>query len=339
MVDLKQVMAGESPSQNLINQAKFAPIITGPGFYKSIALDVLSVLSAGFFGFSYYRYLENMMTVWWLLGARALWGTMSAFQVFLALTSARRTIILILESLAVLAFFYRADPTILFTTAVVVFVFTAWGYLASRNDLMNSVEIQFFRITSNVLGKVVTASLLFMIMAYVPQIGQGSLFVSLQNFRQFFDWSAGFINNLYPSVSLNGSFQAFAQGVAALELKNNPNFQAMSPQAQSSTISQAAAGIETSLMNASSDLTVAPTAPVRDAFYNFILGMLQGWKSQGASWFIIGWGVVLFFALRTLGIVFVWANQFLALILYEILLATGFMKITEATQTKEMIGY
>ena len=57
-----------------------------------------------------------------------------------------------------------------------LFAFLAWGYLASRNDLTNSVEIQFFRVTSNVLGKLVTASLLFMIMIYVPQVNQGSLF-------------------------------------------------------------------------------------------------------------------------------------------------------------------
>jgi len=332
-------MAGGAPTQNLINQSKFAPAIREPGFYKSIVLDVLSVLSAVLFGFSYYRYLTSGLPVLWLLGAIALWGVISVLQVFLSKKMSRRMLILICESVATLGFFYRVDPAILLTTAAVVFAFLAWGYAASRTNLTNSVEIQFFRNTGNVLGKLVTAALLFMIMIYVPQVNQGSVFVSQQSFREFFDWSSGFISNLYPNVSLNGSFQAFAQGVATMELKNNPNFQTMSPQTQSSTISQTASQLETSFGTTSSGVAVAPTAPASDAFYNFIVGMLQGWQSQGSSWFLIGWGAVLFLTLRTLGILFVWINQFIALVFYEILLASGFMKITEATQTKEMIGY
>lgn len=332
-------MAGESPTQNLINQTKYAPIIRAPGFYKSVILDVLSVLAAGLFGFSYYRYLENGTSVGWLLGALALWGIASVLQVFLAKAVVRRIALIGTEAVAVLIFFYRDDLTIVLTTAAVVFAFLSWGYLASRNNLTNGIEIQFFRITGNVLGKLATAALLFMIAIYAPQVNQGSVFVSRQGFRDFFDWSAGLINNIYPNVSLNGSFQTFAQGVATMELKNNPNFQTMSPQTQSSTINQAASQLETSFGATSSGIAVAPTDPASDAFYNFIVGMLQAWKSEGSSWFIIGWGVVLFLALRTLGILFVWANQFIALIFYETLLATGFMRITESTQTKEMIGY
>jgi hypothetical protein len=297
------------------------------------------VLSAAFFGYSYYRYLDNTISVWWLLGALALWGVLSVLQVFLAKTFMRRMFVLFGESLAALIFFYRDDPAILITTVIVIFAFLAWGYMASRTDLTNSVEIQFFRITSNALGKLVTAGLLFMILIYTPQVNQGSVFVSRQNFREFFDWSAGLINNIYPNVALNSSFQTFAQGMATMELKNNPNFQTMTPQAQSSTISQTASQFEDSFGTTSSGVAVAPTDPASDAFYNFIVGMLQAWQSEGSSWFIIGWAVVLFLALRTLGILFVWINQFIALIFYEILLASGFMKITEATQTKEMIGY
>ena len=332
-------MAGESPTQNLINQAKFAPIIRGAGFYKSIILDVLSVISAGLFGFTYYRYLEDGMPVWWLLGALALWGIMSVLQVFLARAVVRRGVLIAVEAIATLMFFYHDDPAILLITAGVVFVFLVWGYAASRRTLTNSIEIQYFRITGNVLGKLTTAALLFMILIYVPQVNQGSVFVSRQGFRDFFDWSAGLVNNIYPNVSLNGSFQTFAQGVATMELKNNPNFQTMSPQAQSSTINQATTQLETSFGNATSGLAVAPTDPASDAFYNFIVGMLQAWKSEGSSWFIIGWAVVLFLALRTLGFLFVWVDQFISLIIYEILLASGFMRITEATQTKEVIGY
>ncbi len=68
-------------------------------------------------------------------------------------------------------------------------------------------------------------------------------------------------------------------------------------------------------------------------------GVLGAWQSQSSGWFDVGWVTVLFIGLRTLGILFVWLAQFISLVFYELLLALGFMKITEETHPREVIGY
>lgn len=332
-------MAGEGSAQNLISQSKIRPLDKPAGFYKSIVLDVLTVATAGLFGFAYYRYLTADLSVWWLLGAVAAWCLMSVFQLFLQRKTMRRLIIMALEVIGLLFFFYRDRASILAVAAAVVYLFLMWGYFASQSILDNGIEIQFFRITAALLGKLVTAALIFMILIYVPQFNQNSVFISRQSFRKFFDWSAGLINDIYPNVSANSTFATFAQSVATTEVQNNPNFQNLSPDEQSSTISQETTQFESNFGMSTSGQPLAPSAPASDAFYNFIVGMLQAWQSSGPTWFLIGWAVVLFLSLRTLGILFVWATQFIALIFYELFLATGFMKIFESTQTRETIGY
>ncbi len=332
------MIAGEGPTQNLINQSKITAIEKPPGFYKSIVLDFFAVLSAGVFGFAYYRYLESNLSLWWLLGALALWSVLSVLELFLTSNLSRRLVILFLEVVALLGFFYRDQLGIILVAAGVVYLFLLWGYLGGRSMLNNGIEIQFFRTTGTMLGKLVTATLLFMILIYVPQFNSNSVFVSRQGFREFFDWGAGLISDIYPNFSANNSFSTFAQSVATTELQNNPSFQSLTPEQQSSTISQETTQLENTF-GAPTSGSATSSAPTSDAFYNFIVGMLQAWQAEGPTWFIVGWAVVLFLALRTLGILFVWVAQFISLIFYEILLATGFMKISESTQTKENIGY
>jgi len=354
-------MAGEARSQNLIDQAKFNSVLSAPGFYKSIIVDIVAVASAGVFGYAFFRYLTTGLSIAWLIAALLLWAVLEVVETFLMKSVSRRLLVLILESVAAMAFFTHAALEIVLVTGVVVFAILAWGYLAGRSDIANSIEIQFFRTTGSVLGKFATAALLFMILVYVPNIGPSTVLISQGSFRKFFDWSTGFVSGFYPNISLNGDFQSFATSLAKMELQNNPNFQAMSSQEQTNTLTAATTQIEHSFgvspsstaatssgatapvgtisTSTPSSAPVPPTAPTSDAFYNFFVGMLQAWQAEGPTWFAIGWGVVLFFALRTLGIVFVWVAQFVSLIFYEILLATGFMKITEVTQTKEIIGY
>ena len=68
-------------------------------------------------------------------------------------------------------------------------------------------------------------------------------------------------------------------------------------------------------------------------------GVLGAWASQSSGWFDVGWVTVLFIGLRTLGILFVWFAQFVCLVFYELLLALGFMKISEEPHSREVIGY
>jgi hypothetical protein len=341
-MDLKSVMAGISPKeqtgQNLINPSKLDTSNRSPGFWRSLCLDIVSILSAGGFGYAYYRYLTQGSSVWILFAMLMFFGVVSVIQVFLAKRNIRRLVVIFLEVVALLGWFWQDNLQIIGITGLVMLVLLAWGYFSGHERLQNSVEIPFFGASGNVLGKFTTAALLFMILIYVPQIGGNALVVSQQSFRTFFDWTSGLVNGFYPELSLNGSFGTFAQSFSKMELQNNPSFQTLNTAQQNAAIQQGATQFSQNFLQ-SSAVPVASSSPASDAFYNVLNGVLNAWQSQSSGWFDVGWATVLFIGLRTVGILFVWLAQFVSLIFYEILLASGFMKVSEENRTRELIGY
>jgi hypothetical protein len=326
--------------QNLINPSKVNTTERGAGFWKSIILDLASVLSAGLFGFSYYRYLTQGSSVWFIFAALIFFAVTSVLQVFLAKKANRRVLVILFEVLALMAFFWQDSWQIIAITSLIMLVMLIWGYFSGYSRFRNSIQIPFFGASGNILGKFTTGVLLFMILSYVPQLNGGgnALVVSQQSFRTFFDWASGLVNNYYPSLSLNGSFGNFSDSFSKMELQNNPNFQSLNTSEQNLEVQQASTQFANNLSQTAST-TLATSTPTSDAFYNVLNGVLSAWKSQSSGWFDIGWATVLFIGLRTLGILFVWIAQFISLIFYEILLASGFMKVSEEAHKREVIEY
>ncbi len=332
-------MAGTpQETQNLIDQSKISTRSRPPGFWRSLVLDIVAVLSAALFGYLYYRYLTQGLSVWILLAAVIFFGVMCVMEVFLAKGIARSFVVIFFETAASLGFFWRDDMRVIGIVALIMLTMLLWGHFASRSRVQNAVEIPFFGASGNMLGKFTTAILLFMILAYVPQISSNALVVSQKSFRSFFDWTSGLVNGYYPGLSLNGTFGNFAESLSKMELANNPSFQSLNTAQQSIAIQQTAAQFtQTFLQNAAQP--VASSSPTSDAFYNVLNGVLNAWQSQSSGWFDVGWVTVLFIGLRTIGILFVWLAQFISLVFYEILLASGFMKVSEETTQREIIGY
>jgi hypothetical protein len=328
-------------SQNLVHQQPSAPAVVRSSrgaTYKALALDVVAVLSAALFGYAYYAYLAHGFSVWLLLAAFTFFGVLAALQAFLATRTARAFLVILLESVAAIAFFWKDDWRILVTTWLVVLVFLLWGYFSGRSLLANSISVPFFGVSAATIGKFTTGLLIFMILIYAPQIGGNPLVVSQKSFRSFFNWTAGVANGFYPNLSLTGSFGNFSESFTKMELQNNPSFKNLSPDQQNAAVAVETKQFEQNfLQNASG--TVATSSPTSDAFYNILQGMMSAWQAQSGGWFVVGWIAVIFIALRSVGIIFVWLVQFIALIFYELLLATGFMKIGEEEHVREVIGY
>jgi len=334
-------MAGQTlkEQQNLINPGNAAPRALPTGFYRSLILDIFSVFTALGFGYAYYRYLSVGASPWFVLATLLALSVTSVLQVLLAKVYSRRFLVVFLEALALIAPFFKDDNwEILLITAVVMLGVLFWGYLSARAYFTNSVEIPFFGLTGNVLGKVTTAAVLMMILVYTPHVTQGNVFTPPRTFETFFTWSSGFLNVFFPNVPLNGTFGSFSAGIAKSELDNNATFQSMSSSSQSEAIDQASTQVA-GLFSNSAGMAPASTTPTSQVIYGYIVNTLSDWQNHFQNGFVIGWALVLFIVLRTLGIVYVWLAQFVTLIFYEILVASGFMHVAEIPQTKEIMEY
>ena len=275
------------------------------------------------------------MSVWFLLAALMFFGVASVIEAFLSKNAARSMLVIILETAAALGFFWKDDPQILGIIALIMIVMLSWGHFSARARLRNGIEIPFLGASGETLGKFTTGLLLFMILAYVPNIGGNALVVSQQSFRTFFDWTSGFINSFYPdsrsmvrSVISRKAFPRWNWRIIQLSKPEHRPEEHRAPAGDHAIYAELFAG--------HAGGAIATSSPASDAFYNVLDGVLGAWQNQSSGWFDVGWVTVLFIGLRTLGILFVWLGQFISLVFYELLLALGFMKVTEETYPREV---
>lgn len=327
------------PDQNLINPSKLPEMGKPAGFWKAVILDLFGVLSALFFGYSYFRYLTTGLSPWYAVAFFLAFASLSVLQVFFVQNPLRRTFVILCETVAlIVCFFFYDDVRTVLIAGGIAFVALLWGYFSSHGDVRNDLEVQFFHSTRNVLGKIVTAVLLIMIIVYIPQAQGDNIFMSRDNFRTLFDWAAGFVANFYPGLPIAGSYGDLSHSIAHSELASSSVFKGLTEPQQNVAIDQAIAELSDAVTKTTG---VAPTQsePVSDVAYDYIISALMGMKDKFQGQFVVIWIIILFLVLRTVGIVAVWIAQFAALILYELLLAVGFMHIEEVTQTKELIGF
>lgn len=327
------------PNQNLINPVTLSDIGRPTGFWRSVVLDLLSVLSALFLGYTYFRYLTTGLSPWYALGIFLAFSAFSVLQVFLAKGIGRRVLMILAEAIAlVVCFVFYNDWQVVLIAGLAAFVVLLWGYFASRLTVRNQMEVQFFKATRNVLGKVTTAVLLVMVIVYVPQAQGDQIFMPRESFKVLFNWATGFLNNFYPGISLTGSFGDFSQNFARAQLQNNVTFGSLTQSQQNVAIEQAMAELSGAVAKTTG---IAPTQSesVSDVAYDYLVSTLVNLRNKFQDQFTLWWIIALFLILRSIGIVFVWIAQIASLVLYEILLAGGFMHIDEATQTKEIVAY
>lgn len=317
--------------------------------WKFITLEALSIIFAAGFGYSFAAYLAGDFSFWFVLGALLLWSAFATLEGFLQKDISRRFLVILLEALALIAFFYTYAWQALALTLILVALCLLWGYLSVRRELRNTIEVRFFTASGKVIGKVVTAAVVFMVVMYAALTNNnGNFFVSPTGFDTFFNWTAGFVNSFYPSLPLGGSFGEFSEAVAKMQLQNEPAYQNLTQTEKDIAITQAADQIAATFSGASSTPAGNVVAPIASttlaettnvAFYNYLAALTAKLQDKFGTAFVGVWGLILFLILRSVGIVVVWLAQFVSLVFYEILLAAGFLRIAEEPATKEVFEY
>lgn len=265
-------------------------------------------------------------------------GVASVFQTLLVPSFWRRAGFVIIETVAIFIPFYAFDRTMLGVSISLVFIFFLLGYLESRREFDHETSIRFFRVTHGVIAKMTTGILLAGVLLGLPTITIKNSLISEPQFNTFFDWTVGVVHGFYPELSLSGTFSDFTQSIAKGQLKNNEAFRALSEEAQNAAVQAALVQVSASLSK-SLGVTISSTSTTGEVTYQFIMKNIEAWQSRAPLLFMIGWGILLFLVLRSAGVVFIWITQIATMIVYEIFLATSFLRIVEQPQTKEVIEY
>jgi hypothetical protein len=263
----------------------------------------------------------------------------SALQVMVEKNWGRRIGMMLLEAIALFAPFYASDLRIVLITGFVFLLFIVWGYSESRSELAYSTEIRFFKITHAVIAKLVTGTLIFIIIfAAVMRSGTGDVFMSSNTFDGFFAWGSGVFASFYPAITVNGSFQDFAVSVAKSQLENNATFQGLGLEGQAQALAQAVSQL-TDNFSQSLGFPIEPSSTMSAVVYSFIVHALQDWQNRLHGWFWVGWSLLLFFIFRSIAVLFIWIAQFFAMLLYELFLAARFIEVSNEPATKEVVKF
>ena len=86
-------------------------------------------------------------------------------------------------------------------------------------------------------------------------------------------------------------------------------------------------------------ITISATDLTSGVMYKFITGKIAGLRTDLGNWFLFAWGVILFFVVRGFGLPFYLVISVFVFIVYQILLASGFIHITGESRTHEAISY
>ena len=310
-----------------------------PGYYKSLVLDALGILTALGTGWLYYSHFASGLSLWFAVAAFFLFAAFFSLQIFLQKRTDRRALVILAEAVAFCAWFVGAiELWILASVVAAIFLFSLFGYAQGRAELDYTTEIRFFRTTQKPLGKLVTGALLAAAILYLPQVAAGNVFISESNVQPLYDWGAGIFNNFYPGIAVTGTFGQFTQSMAQAELQDNPAYMAMKPAAQASTTAETADQLARGYaLNAGNGITA--DTPTMHVFYEIIVNGLRNLRNVFGGWFYFWWVIIAFLLLRIIGVVMVWIAQLVSLILYEALLAVGFMKTEQHPAFKEAVEY
>src|SRR5581483_3751648 len=130
----------------------------------------------------------------------------------------------------------------------------------------------------------------------------------------------------------------FAESIVQPDLSTSPFYQKLSAPEQASTTAMAVSQFIASYTNRFK-VEASSSTPAESVFYDTIVEMFRSLRDRLQGWFYALWGLILFLIVRGVGVILVWITQFLSLMVYEAMVASGFMKVVQHPATKETVEY
>lgn len=246
------------------------------------------------------------------------------------------TAIVFFECLGLLAGFYDRifNPMIIGSVVFVLFIL----FLANRNGRMesqNMIKISLKRIGKAVLPKAIAAIFLFSSIIYVNSNGKEFL-ISQSNFEKILLPTTIIIKKVYPTIDLSLSIKDLAVNLANEEVGKIPNFEILPKSERAKIINQSAKKMEDTISSFFGE-KINSTLNIYQASYELAMKKFNEFSEETKSMILIGVAFIIFLTLEGLAWPFRLIITFLAYIIYEILLAVGFITVSLEGISKETI--
>jgi len=333
---LEKTIKGIAP-ENLLEQVPAEKIIRPKGFYKLIGLDVLAVLSAIWVGYACKNFLENGAVLDFAISIFP-FLILASFESILIKNLWRRFLILALETILLLSFFYQDSKIYLLAAGGAFLIFSLLGEISSRSETLNSLEINFLKFSAPAFKKTITGLILFTIIIYVPKWNDKNVFISPATFGGVFVWVTAFMHDFYPEINFNSTVDDLAKEITLYQLKGSPAYQSLPEAAQQSLLKISLPDMSSRLKHILGE-NLSGNEEISAVTYNIILKSLNRWRADFGTWFVVAWIAAVFLTSRTIGAFIWWIAALISLFIYSLLTAIGFVTIRGDTVTKETLTF
>lgn len=321
---------------------------------KAIKITVLAVLTA-VFSFLSFHFLNKEI---FLGGEGGAWPTIICLFVFIVFAvlesvfikdSRLVTALVFVQSAIFIPVFAKSlhSLNILLICFGALFIFTIWGAKRAHSRMRDSMRVNFFSIAHRLVPKMITGILILVIVLFYFN------YVTLGKFdenmgRRIFDKTADFLEPVLqtwvPEASLNTEVEEFLKEAAETQLERSKiallgegiNLDELSTLQREQLINKAAEELEGKIEEITGELKFDQT--VREFVYGLIKDKIDA-IPPAVKKPLAGLNLaIIFFVAKGISFIFYPIIEFIAFIVYQILMITGFAYIGLETKERETIN-
>lgn len=307
---------------------------------KVNGVAVYGVLSALFLSYSLQLFLNSLASVASVIFlASAALFLMALFLKVLFIKQIERILLtFFFEGLALLFFFTGGILTFAVTGVFLVWVFCVMAYFAGRREITYGLKIHPFRISRVVLPKGITALSLFITFVYLSLGHAGGAIISEDTFNRIVLPNDAMVRYFYPQLSLTDTFADAARIYVVANLEKSSAFIALPTDQKNVAINSSLRDVKNFVKKEYlNNADFEDNDKLINIIYKSFIQFLSKVPAGQQSWITFGFGLIFFLIIRSLGTVFGLLISPLAVVLYEILIASGFGLVVLEATSKEII--
>ena len=313
--------------------------------WKISTIGAVGATLAALSGYALLMAFENENALYYFSSVAGLFIFLNIFilQTLLIKYFQTQIVIIIAEIAAFSAFFAQGMWQAFSGTFIVLFIvgvaIVILGARTGRKHLQTNLEVGFFDFSTKTLRNVANGLVLLIVLFYLSFNGAHGVPLSQEMLNATLRFSEPFTQKYLPALSFNSTMHEFLQDLAlnVLSAEERRRLEKLTTESRAGLVSNAVQNLKTEINRYIDISNVNEEDPLSVALYRLIAEKFAAANRAVQTSILISGGILLFTILR----LFVWPLTilvtFTSYVMYQILLALGFARITLETRTREMI--
>lgn len=319
-----------------------------PGFYRGVIIDSLTVLTALFTGYIFNLFISNQPMI--IVGVPPTWATLLVFlslfliasllESILIKNTLRHLLVLLLQVASLSVFLYQESSIWLFTFLITLVIFF-WAAQTARMEMENALRIRFFKIAQHFLGKAILGVALMGVVFYFPAWQAQPQLIPDETLNSVIDWTTKLTSSWYGGLSFdsNSAIENVINDISKNQLESNPLWIQLPLIERDSQLSAVKTDLSTRLQGLLGLESLNPEEKIRDVIRHSLENNVRDLESRFQQWFFWGWITIMLVLVLGFGRIYGILLSFLALMIYETLIVTKFLRVYSEARAKEILDF